>query len=470
LTGPGSSSTITEATFVFLGVNAHRTGDSIRQAGARKGFRMQAIFNTLTVLLVGSSVLLSGGCRTFSPTPMDEVPFMERIETQSKNGITVSVSVLSAEEAKAVFDVKLYKRGIQPVWIRITNDTDEVMVFLPRSVDANYHSPLETAQKSHWTWSKKANREKRRFFYDNQMPFEVSPGETTSGFVYAERNLGARWVLVVVIGERHAEHFEFIIDVPGFKADYHKLGGREIYAEHDYEDLDEDSLVEWIEAQPAFVTNKDGTKTGDPLNLIIIGEPEAVWPAFLSQGWDPTAAMSTGAAVKTGVFGIFGGRYRYAPISDLYVYGRAQDIALQKIRNNIHYRNHLRLWEAPVRYQGLPVLIGQISRDIGSRFTSKSSTLTTHRIDPNVDETRASLIQDFLWARSVAVFGRAGGVGEIPMDEPRGNLTGDPFFTDGGRAVIVLSADPVDYEHIDYFDWHVPGGANSTEAASAAPE
>jgi len=95
--------------------------------------------------------------------------------------------------------------------------------------------------------------------------------------------------------------------------------------------------------------------------------------------------MTTGSALKTGVFGIFGGSYRYAPISDLYVYGRAQDIALQKVRNNIHYRNHLRLWQAPVKYKGEPVLIGQISRDIGSRMTSKSSTLTTHRIDPDVD-------------------------------------------------------------------------------------
>ena len=51
-------------------------------------------------------------------------------------------------EARAVFDVKLYKKKIQPIWVEITNGTDELLVFLPRSVDANYHSPLEVAQKS----------------------------------------------------------------------------------------------------------------------------------------------------------------------------------------------------------------------------------------------------------------------------------------------------------------------------------
>jgi hypothetical protein len=201
------------------------------------------------------------------------------------------------------------------------------------------------------------------------------------------------------------------------------------------------------------VTNKEGSKTGDPLNLVIIGNAEAIWPAFLRSGWDPTAAMGTSSALKTGIFGIFGGAYRYAPISPLYVYGRSQDLALQKVRSNIHYRNHLRLWLAPVTWKGLAVLIGQISRDIGSRLTTKSSTLTTHRIDPNVDETRSSLVQDFIHAQALEAYARVGGVGFVSPQEPRGNPTGDPWFTDGNRALMVLSSEPVSVIEIDWFDW-----------------
>lgn len=406
------------------------------------------------LLVLAGALVLSSACASFNPTPIDEVGFKERAETQTKNGISVTISVLSAEETQAVFDTKLYKKKIQPIWVEVKNENDESYAFLPRSVDPNYHSALEVAQKSHRTWAKKSNQARREFYSRNTMRFQVPPRQTRSGFVFGDRNKGVRWMSVVVIGENTAEKFEFILDVPGFKADFHKLEDVVVYAEEDYTDLDEGQLHEWIEAQPAFVTNKDGSKTGDPLNLVIIGESEAVWPAFLRMGWDPTAAMTTGSALKTGVFGIFGGGYRYAPISELYVYGRPQDIALQKVRNNIHYRNHLRLWEAPVRYQGKPVLIGQISRDIGSRITTKSPTLTTHRIDPDVDETRASLVQDFLWAQALEVFGYAGGVGRIPIEDPRGNLTGDIFFTDGERAVMQLSADPVDYEHITNFKWH----------------
>jgi hypothetical protein len=400
---------------------------------------------------------------------MDEVGFKERADSQTKDGVTVSVAVLTAEEAKAAFDCKLYKKKIQPVWLEITNDTGLDLLFLPRSVDPEYFAPLEVAQKTSWTWSKKANQEKKWFYYENQIPFTMPPGETTSGFVFANRKRGVRWVLVDVFSETQAVHVEFIHEVPGFKADFHKLDGADdlyeaFFPGQEIVDINDPlELRKWVEEQPQTVTNANGTKTGDPLNLVIIGGPEAVWPAFLRSGWDPTAAMGAGSAFKTGVFGIFGGAYRYAPISSLYVYGRSQDLALQKVRSNIHYRNHLRLWLAPVTVNGLPVMIGQISRDIGSRFTTKSSTLTTHRIDPNVDDTRAALGQDFIYAQALKAFASVGGVGFVPPENPRGNLTGDPWFTDGNRAVMVLTSEPTDVLEIDWFDWTDDGEIEETD-------
>jgi hypothetical protein len=388
---------------------------------------------------------------------MDEVGFKQRAETQTKDGVTASIVVLTAEEAKAAFDCKLYKKKIQPVWLEITNDTGDEMLFMPRSIDPEYFAPLEVAQKTNWRWSKKANLEKKWFYYENQMPFLIPPGETVSGFVFANRSRGVRWVLVEVFSEHDAIHVEFVTEIPGFNADFHKFDDGDLYGtlypDQEIVDFTEPlAFLKWVGEQPATVTNADGTKTGDPLNLLIIGNAEAVWPAFLRSGWDPTAAMGTGSALKTGIFGIFGGAYRYAPISNLFVYGRAQDVALQKVRSNIHYRNHLRLWLAPVTYNGLPVLIGQISRDIGSRITTKSKTLTTHRIDPNVDDTRATLVQDFIYAQALKAHARGRGVGFVSPEAPRGNLTGDPWFTDGERAVMLLTDEPTSVTEIVWFD------------------
>jgi hypothetical protein len=97
--------------------------------------------------------------------------------------------------------------------------------------------------------------------------------------------------------------------------------------------------------------------------------------------------------------------------------------------------------------------MGQISRDIGSRLTTKSKTLTTHRIDPNVDETRSSLVQDFIYAQALKAFARVGGVGFVSPEEPRGNLTGDPWFTDGNRALMLLTSEPTSVTDIEWFDW-----------------
>jgi hypothetical protein len=425
----------------------------------RRHWRFAGFFVVMAVVV---------GCRTFSPTPMDEIGFKQRADTQTKDRVTASVVVLTAEEAVAAFDCKLYKKKIQPVWLEITNGTDYEMLFMPRSVDPEYFAPLEVAQKTSWTWSKKANHEKKWFYYEHQMPFNIPAGETASGFVFTNRSRGVRWVLVDVFSEHDAIHVEFINEVPGFKADFHKLDEGALYdafyPDQEIVDItDPVELKKWIEEQPETVTNADGSKTGDPLNLVIIGDKEAVWPAFLRSAWDPTAAMGAGSAVKTGIFGIFGGAYRYAPISGLYVYGRSQDIALQKARSSIHYRNHLRLWLAPVTVNGLPVLIGQISRDIGSRFTTKSKTLTTHRIDPNVDDTRAALVQDFIYAQALKAIAMVGGVGFAPPQDPRHNLTGDPWFTDGHRALMLLTAEPTDVLGIDWLDWTDDGTIEETD-------
>ena len=99
----------------------------------------------------------------------------------------------------------------------------------------------------------------------------------------------------------------------------------------------------------------------------------------------------------------------------------------------------------------MAVWVGQISRDIGVRLSSK--TLTTHKIDPDVDEARAYLIQDLLYSGSLAKIGFVGGVGKVTPEKPRYNYTGDPYFTDGERVVLILSKDSVSPDDIEFFDW-----------------
>ena len=416
--------------------------------------RVRTARRLAAVVLVATFV---ASCRTFSPTPMAQVGFKARAQTQSTERATVTTAVLSAQETREVFGANLYKKKIQPIWLEITNHTDGNMLFLPWSLDQAYFSPLEAAQKAGWTWKKPSQREAADFFYTHQIDLVIAPGETASGFVYANRDKGVRLVVAEVVGAGWRDHFEFLVEVPGFKADFHRVDAAALYPEEEFVDLDERGLRSWIEQLPCCVTNADETRNGDPVNLVIIGTEHSVWPAFARAGWDPTETMGAGSAIKTGLHGIFGGAYRYAPISSLYLFGRSQDLALQKVRSNIHYRNHLRLWLAPVTFEGAPVLVGQISRDIGSRFTTKSSTLTTHRIDPDVDETRDNLLQDFMYSQALEAFAYGKGVGVAPRSGPRTNLTGDVYFTDGLRLVMQLTDQPTTILDIDYYRWEDPG-------------
>ena len=99
-----------------------------------------------------------------------------------------------------------------------------------------------------------------------------------------------------------------------------------------------------------------------------------------------------------------------------------------------------RLWLTPLRFQEKSVWVGQVSRDIGVRFTPKTWNLTTHRVDPDVDEARDYVIEDLLQAGRVDATGYVDGVGKCDSAVPRRNLTGDPYYTDGKRAVVLLSA------------------------------
>ena len=413
------------------------------------------MFDQLRLFLSVIFVLSVWGCATFNPRPLQEVPFRERAQTKSEGNVTVTAAVPSAEESRALFGVDTYGRGVQPIWLEIKNRDEKPVYFLPLSLDPNYFSPFEAAYVNHFAYVTPANDEMSRYFFKRRQGIRIAPGTVRSGFVYTPVDEGTKGFSVDLVGEDHdIRTFTFFINVPGLRADHHEVAFEALYSKEEILSYDEKGLKEPLEAFPCCTTNKKGTEEGDPLNLMVIGESEDVFHAFVRAGWDETETIYTASALKTTLSFLFGGQYRYSPVSGLYVFGRRQDVAFQKVRESIHERNHLRLWLSPVRFEGKPVWVGQISRDIGVRFTIK--TILTHKIDPDVDETRDFLIQDLWYSQGLVKFAFVKGVGAAPISKPRANLTGDPYFTDGLRAVLWVSSDPVDLEEVEFVEWENP--------------
>jgi hypothetical protein len=411
-------------------------------------------FQRLLALVVAAAL---ASCASFSPRPLDEVPFRDRARTQGAGGLTVTVAVPTMAQAEAIYGVDLASRGMQPVWLEIANETDQPYWFLPAGLDAHHYGPREAAYAFHRGRSRTRGAMESHF-EALSMANPVLPGQTASGFVLVGLDEGYKAVDVDLLTRGDSRHFTFAFADPDFAADVHHVDLDRLWSPEELVWIeDEEQLRAELERLPACTTNKGGKDQGDPLNLVLVGSRSELFAAMVRRGWNATEIISPSSVWRTIRSFLSGDRYRYSPISALYVYGRPQDFSAQKARGSINERNHMRSWLTPLRFRGREVWVGQISRDVGVKFTIKSPTISTHVIDPDVDEARRYFLEDMAYSQSLDRFGLAAGVGAVAPDEPRFNLVGDPYFTDGYRSVMFFEARPMALDEIGFLDWETPG-------------
>jgi LssY C-terminus len=393
--------------------------------------------------------------------------YLERLQSQSRDDVTVATSILSPAETEAQFGIPLANKGIQPVWLEVDNRGEQALSLMLLSVDPDYFSPSEVA----WMYRRHLNLQYDRIierFLDQHIPVVIPPGETASGFVFTNLDPGAKAFSVELWAEGKHLSFDFAQMVPGFEADFTRVNFHTLYPETAYRELDLDGLRTYLEALPCCVMGPDLKTPGDPMNLVIVGDGRHMLATLVRQGWDLTETMRRDTVWKTVASSIFRSQYRTSPISPLYVFDRSQDISLQKTRGTVDERNHLRLWLAPVTHEGKSVWVGQISRDIGVKLSRK--TLVTHKIDPIVDEARLYITLDLASSLSLRSLGYAYGVEPSTRDEPRVNYTRDPYYTDGLRAVLIMGDQQQPLDRVEFLDWIDPLTRQAAHAGDTAPQ
>jgi len=411
-------------------------------------------------LLVGTFLV---GCAStpppsdFNPATINEVRLLDRAQSLHDENVRVTTAVPSVEETLALFGADLYEREIQPIWVKVENHSDKTHYLIINSADPNHFSPVEASFLVNGSLGKHEQEQRERHFRTMNFRNPIPPNTAVSGFIHTNLDEGEKIVQVDLLAHEIAKSFTFFVDVPGIQVDYKLVDLEHLYPAEDVRDLGIDELRAALEKLPCCTVDKAGVSEGDPLNLVVIGHFKEVAAAFARRGWLPAEETYSTAVWKTVKSFLFGTRYRYSPVSPLYFSVRQQDMARQKPRHSIHQRNHLRLWLTPMRFEGKPVFIGQISRDIGVGFTTKVWPPVTHRIDPDIDEARQSVIEDLLSAHTISKFGFVKGVGAATPSKPRVNLTGDPYFTDGLRAVILLEPGPISPGQIQSLGWEFPG-------------
>ena len=392
----------------------------------------------------------------FGPDQSADAAFIARAQQKSAPGIKVRISALGARESQQSFGEDLAKFNIQPIWLSVENDTDDQLAFLSIAMDPDYYSPYEVSYRFHGILSFAANRARDQFFLKRQVANVAPPHSTTEGFMYGVLDAGVKYAHIVLAGKNRLETFDFALSVPGPAFVGTDIDANRIYPGRKIEDIDLDTFRTAFLAQPCCTKSSNGERNGDPLNLVIVESKGKPIVPFVARGWHLARTLDVASMIETARAFIFRDAFLTSPVSPLYLFDRKEDIALQKARSTINERVHARFWLTPYTFEGRRIWIGQVSRDIGVRLTTQTWNLTTHKIGPDVDFDRTYLLQDLIMSGFVERYGYLKGVGHASEQAPRTNLTGDPYYTDGLRAIIFLANQPRALESVEMLPWEAP--------------
>ena len=192
------------------------------------------------------------------------------------------------------------------------------------------------------------------------------------------------------------------------------------------------AVQELLSDAPQRAVGKDG-QPGDPVNLVLIASADEIRRAYQDAGWNE-AEKKTGKSIWETIRAVAGDRgYSSAPVSQLYLFGRPEDFAFEKMLDTFMKRHHLRLWRSPVKTpDGRDIWLGAATHDIG---LDVRPGVVSHAIDSDLDDERAKVGADLLATGSVATEQLV--TRPNPLSEGL-TATGAPWKTDGRLLVIEL--------------------------------
>ena len=402
-------------------------------------------------------LLALAGCQAWAPARLDLPPDPAATQTQSYEDVTVSAAILTDQQSRAHFGADLARHGLQAVWLSVRNASPWRLRLMRGAVDPDVYSADEAAVILRKDVPGKSFEALRQYLRDESIRVFMQPAAITEGHLFLPKMEGGRYLDLRLQGDGWDEaqaavtaparprelRFGFAVAMPDGEFDFEQLHPAKIYAGRETPEVDAAGLRRALEALPCCTSDRGGSNPGDPLNVVLVGEAAEVMHALTRGGWSFTHRITAHTVGREIAAALSGSAYAVAPVSSLYAFDRSHDVALQRARRSIAQRSHMRLWLAPFLFEGRHVWVGQVSRDIGVKLTTKSPTLTTHVIDPEVDATREYLLHSLMARNLVERFGFVKGSAAAPREAPRRNLTDDPYFSDGLRLVVVLAQEAV---------------------------
>jgi hypothetical protein len=191
-----------------------------------------------------------------------------------------------------------------------------------------------------------------------------------------------------------------------------------------------------LEGAPKTTVTAQGIP-GDPLNVGLIGTQDEVVEGMLATGWRPADPITFTSSLRISSSVLLGRPYPDAPVSNLFLFGRHQDLAFEKpMGTSARRRHHVRFWRSGALGRGdTPLWIGAATFDTSVGFSHRTGQVT-HHIGPDIDAERDSLIAGFAQSGRLTEIFQVTGVGAMLAGRNGG---GDLYYTDGELTIGVLA-------------------------------
>lgn len=187
-------------------------------------------------------------------------------------------------------------------------------------------------------------------------------------------------------------------------------------------------------SEPRITQTGDG-HPGDPLNIALLGAEVDVVKAMTAAGWYPADPITFRTSVRIAADTVFRKPDDNAPVSNLFLFGRRQDLAFElPVGDSPRQRHHVRFWRSDKLKDEQTEWWGSATFDerVGLSYTTGQ---VTHHIGPDVDAERDRIVDELQskgWVLQVDWVDNF-----HPQREGR-NGGGDPWHTDGRLAVVTL--------------------------------
>ncbi len=193
----------------------------------------------------------------------------------------------------------------------------------------------------------------------------------------------------------------------------------------------------WLDDLPGVTRTADG-HPGDPLNVALIGDESEVKALFAAAGWHEADPLGLRTDLRIAEATVLHREYASAPVSNLYLFGRREDMAFERLAGrDPRQRHHVRFWRAGVADAGgRTVWVGAASYDERVGFSHTTGQIT-HHISADVDLERDALFRDLAATGGLAETYAVENFHEVRQGHNGG---GDPWHTDGrlllGRIAV----------------------------------